>query len=138
MIFHEDDRAQRLINIFPELNENWQINLSYVNKTNHVVAWHKHSHQTDYWVCIKGSFKVGLKDHQIERKSQNNSAPVKFEYLSDKNMKVLKIPPETWHGYMALEPGSILLYGVDHKYDPNDEHRAKPGDFEETWTTENK
>ena len=36
--YHEDDRAQRLLNIF-DLS-NGQINVSYVNSTKHAVAWH--------------------------------------------------------------------------------------------------
>ena len=58
MNFHEDDRAQRLFDIFPKVNG--QINVSYVNSTKHIVAWHKHFVQTDYWCCLKGSFKVGI------------------------------------------------------------------------------
>jgi hypothetical protein len=39
MNFHEDDRAQRLFDIFPKVNG--QINVSYVNSTEHIVAWHE-------------------------------------------------------------------------------------------------
>ena len=125
--FHEDDRAQRAMNVFKRL-QGGQINVSYVNSTQHVVAWHKHEIQTDYWFCVKGSFKVGL--------AQKNE--VKFEYLSDKDLKVLVIPPGVYHGYKALEPGSIMLYYLSEKYDPSDEHRAKVGSFNENWDTENK
>ena len=125
--FHEDDRAQRAMNVFKRL-QGGQINVSYVNSTQHVVAWHKHEIQTDYWFCVKGSFKVGL--------AQKNE--VKFEYLSDKDLKVLVIPPGVYHGYKALEPGSIMLYYLSAKYDPSDEHRAKVGSFNENWDTENK
>ena len=34
--------------------------ISFVNSSKHIVAWHKHNIQTDYWCCIKGSFKIGL------------------------------------------------------------------------------
>ena len=127
MKFHEDDRAQRLIDVFECLDG--QVNVSYVNSTEHIVAWHKHNLQTDYWTCLKGSFKVGLA-------TKENGC--KFEYLSDKNPKVLKITPGIYHGYKCLEPGSILMYYVNRKYDPNDEIRASIGDFGEDWSTENK
>ena len=127
MKFHEDDRAQRLIDVFDTLEG--QVNVSYVNSTEHIVAWHKHNLQTDYWTCIKGSFKVGLA-------TEENGC--KFEYLSDKNPKVLKISPGIYHGYKCLEPGSILMYYVTRKYDPNDEIRAEIGFFNEDWGTENK
>jgi dTDP-4-dehydrorhamnose 3,5-epimerase-like enzyme len=124
--FNEDDRAQRCLDIFPEIKD--QVNISYVNSTNHVVAWHKHNIQTDYWFCIKGSFKVGLSDGK----------DVIWEYLSDNNTRTLKIPPGIYHGYKALEPNSILMYYLTEKYNPDDEFRAKVGDFGETWNPENK
>jgi len=126
--YNEDDRAQRYLDVFSELGPG-QINISYVNSTKHVVAWHKHNIQTDYWVCIKGSFKVGLATYEDG---------VKFEYLSDRNPQVLKIPPGIYHGYKALESGSILMYYLTEKYNPNDEFRAIPGEFNEVWQTENK
>jgi dTDP-4-dehydrorhamnose 3,5-epimerase len=126
--FNEDDRAQRLLNVFNDLNSG-QINISYVNSTKHVVAWHKHNIQTDYWCCIKGSFKVGLATHDDG---------AEFEYLSDKNPRILKIPPGIYHGYKALEPGSILMYYLTEKYNPEDEIRAAPGEFNEIWQIENK
>ena len=35
---------------------------------------------------------------------------VEWHYLSDKNPKVIEMKPGWWHGYKALEPGSVLLY----------------------------
>ena len=124
--YNEDDRAQRCLNVFPDVNG--QINISYVNSTEHVVAWHKHDIQTDYWFCVKGSFKVGLAKDGI----------VEWKYLSDKTQEVLKIPPGFYHGYKALEPNSILAYYLTEKFNPDDEIRAKVGDFDECWQTENK
>jgi dTDP-4-dehydrorhamnose 3,5-epimerase len=126
--FNEDDRAQRYLDVFSDLGTG-QINVSYVNSTKHVVAWHKHNIQTDYWVCIKGSFKVGLATHE---------EGATFEYLSDKNPRVLTIPPGIYHGYKALEPGSILMYYLTEKYNPADEFRAIPGEFKEIWQTKSK
>lgn len=131
MTFHEDDRAQRLLDVFPEVNG--QVNVSYVNSTSHVVAWHKHVIQTDFWTCLKGSIKVGL-----AFPNGDGSHTVKWEYLSDKNPRVLTIPPTVFHGYKAIESGSILLYYLTEKYDPNDEFRVPPGYFGEEWETENK
>lgn len=127
MVFHEDDRAQRLLDVYPLTDG--QINVSYVNSTQHVVAWHKHNIQTDYWICLKGSFKVGLA-------TEEDGA--RWEYLSDKNPRVLEITPGIYHGYKALEPGSILMYYLTEKYNPEDEIRAAVGAFNEDWNTENK
>jgi len=58
--------------------------------------------------------------------------------LSDKNPQVLAIPPGIYHGYKALEPGTILAYYVTRKYDPSDEFRKEVGSFDEDWNTQNK
>ena len=93
------------------------------------MAWHKHNLQTDYWICLKGSLKVGWATEEDG---------CEFKYLSDKNPTVLEIPPGIYHGYKALEPGTILAYYVTRKYDPTDEHRVSIGHFGEEWKTENK
>jgi len=134
MKYHEDDRAQRLLDIFPV--EQGQINVSYINSTKHIVAWHKHNKQTDYWICLKGSLKVGWATRKKVNGVYKNEC--EFKYLSDKNPQVLEIPPGIYHGYKALEPGTILAYYVTRKYDPTDEHRAEVGDFDEDWNTANK
>ena len=63
---------------------------------------------------------------------------VRWEYLSDKTHKALKIPPGVYHGYKALQPDSIMLYFLTEKYDPNDEERVEPGFFGESWRPEDK
>lgn len=136
MHFNEDDRAQRLLDIFPHIDG--QINISYVNSTDHIVAWHKHNIQTDYWICLKGSFKVGLASKADLPQEAGDVYSVKWEYLSDKNFRILTIPPGVYHGYKALEPGSILMYHLTHKYNPKDEIRANVGQFLENWNIENK
>ena len=125
--FHEDDRAQRLLDVFPL--DKGQINISYINSTEPIVAWHKHKYQTDYWLCVKGSLKVGWA-------TEENGC--EFKYLSDKELKILEIPPGVYHGYQALEPNTILVYYDTKKYDPNDEYRLPVGHFDENWKIENK
>ena len=125
--FHEDDRAQRLLDVFPL--DKGQINISYINSTEPIVAWHKHKCQTDYWLCVKGSLKVGWA-------TEENGC--EFKYLSDKELKILEIPSGVYHGYQALEPNTILVYYVTKKYDPTDEYRVPVGHFDENWEIENK
>ena len=61
---------------------------------------HKHEKQTDYWICLKGSLKVGWATEEDG---------CEFKYLSDKNPQVLEIPSGIYHGYKSfLEPGTIL------------------------------
>tara|TARA_R110000796_G_scaffold249466_2_gene377282 strand:- start:1143 stop:1556 length:414 start_codon:yes stop_codon:yes gene_type:complete len=130
LAFNEDDRAQRLFLEFSELQG--QINISHVNSTNHIVAWHRHKKQTDYWFCVKGSFKIGLAE-EIDGETH-----VKWEYLSDKIPRILKIKPGIWHGYKALQPESIMLYYLTEKYDTSDEWKVVPGHFGEKWSIEDK
>ena len=127
MYYNEDDRAQRLLDVFEVLEG--QVNVSYVNGTEHIVAWHKHDIQSDYWTCIKGSFKVGMATEEDG---------CEFVYLSDKDPRVIEMKPGVYHGYKALEPGSILLYYLTEKYNPDDEFRAPVGHFGEEWGAENK
>ena len=134
--YHEDDRAQRLLNVF-DLPVG-QINVSYVNSTEHVVAWHAHKIQTDYWACLKGSFKVGLAYPIYNDDGNLVGHDVKWEYLSEKYPKTIKIHPGVSHGYKALEPNSIMLYYLTEKYDTNDEFRTPVGGFGEIWETKNK
>jgi len=119
-----------------------QIDVSYVKSTEHIVAWHKHNIQTDYWCCLKGSFKVGLAKeiyiHEDKDPTPVGVDYVEWEYLSDKNPRVLEIKPGIYHGYQALEPNSILLYYLTDKYNPEDEIRARVGDFGEDWGVKNK
>ena len=127
MYYHEDDRAQRLFDVFDVLDG--QVNVSYVNSTEHIVAWHKHNIQTHYWNCLKGSLKVGMATEEDG---------CDFVYLSDKNPRIIEMKPGVYHGYKALEPGSILCYYLTEKYNPEDEIRAAVGDFGEEWSTPDK
>ena len=128
MNYHEDDRAQRLLDIFPTIEG--EVNVSYINSTEHVVAWQKHEKRTVWWICLKGSLKVGW---------ATDEDGCEFKYLSDKNPQLLKIPPGVYHGYKALEPGTILLYYVSYlHHNLTDEIRVKVGHFGEIWKIENK
>ncbi len=127
--FHEDDRGQRFQDVYGDNMPGSQINVTFINSTKHIVAWHKHNIQTDYWTVLKGSMKVGL---------ATKEDGCEFEYLSDKNPRVLEIKPGVYHGYKALEPGTILCYYLTEKYNPDDEIRAAVGDFNEDWSTPNK
>jgi dTDP-4-dehydrorhamnose 3,5-epimerase-like enzyme len=128
--YHEDDRAQRLLNIFDI--PAGQINVSHVSSTDHIVAWHKHDIQTDYWVCLKGAFKVGL------AYPTSDGVDIRWEYLSDRDPSMIKIPPGVYHGYKALQPESIMLYYLTEKYNPEDEFPVPPGAFDEDWSITNK
>ena len=135
--FHEDDRAQRLQDVYKFGMPDSQINISYINSTGHAVGWHSHKIQTEYWFVVKGALKVGL----AKTKNDGKEAEVNFEYLSDKNPRVLEIPAGICHGYKALIPGTILMYYITEKYETVsqfDDDRYEIGCWGEDWSTPNK
>ena len=148
--FHEDDRAQRLQDVYQVGMKDSQINISYVNSTEHCVGWHYHTKQTEYWFVVKGALKVGLVKSDAGMEEGGGSATtdkvvqasgVEFEYLSDKNLQVLEIPPYVYHAYRALIPGTILMYYITEKYEEvskYDDERVPIGYFGENWGTPNK
>ena len=147
--FHEDDRAQRLQDVYQVGMKDSQINISYVNSTEHCVGWHYHTKQTEYWFVVKGALKVGLVKSDVQIDEEKNKKDVvsgkvvgvEFEYLSDKNLQVLEIPPYVYHGYRALIPGTILMYYINEKYEKvskYDDERVPIGYFGEDWGTPNK
>jgi dTDP-4-dehydrorhamnose 3,5-epimerase len=140
--FHEDDRAQRLQDVFKMGMPDEQINISYINSTEHCVGWHYHTKQTEYWFVVKGALKVGLAKSDTpagnDKTSDGAESQVEFEYLSDKNQQVLEIPSNIYHGYKALIPGTILMYYITEKYDKvsmYDDKRVPIGYFGEDWDT---
>ena len=134
---HEYDRAQRLQDVYKLGMPDSQINISYINSTGHAVGWHSHKIQTEYWFVVKGALKVGL----AKTKNDGKEAEVNFEYLSDKNPRVLEIPAGICHGYKALIPGTILMYYITEKYETVsqfDDDRYEIGCWGEDWSTPNK
>ena len=56
--FHMDDRGIRYCDIFPEI-EKGDINVSII-EPGAAALWHRHMHQDDYQIVIKGNLKVGV------------------------------------------------------------------------------
>ena len=56
--FHMDDRGIRYCDIFPEI-EKGDINVSII-EPGAAALWHRHEHQDDYQIVIKGSLKIGV------------------------------------------------------------------------------
>lgn len=120
MRFHQDDRAVRYCDIFDSMKEG-DINISVVYPGT-IAAWHRHQHQTDYQIVIKGALKVGLCD-----KPASEGGAVEWQYLSQRSASQgpLVIPPNIWHGsYNFTKEPAILVYFITQKYDGTDEERA--------------
>ncbi len=89
--FHEDDRGIRYCHIFPV--ERGDVNVPFVYP-GALTANHRHGHQDDYQICIKGSLKFGLCG-----KSSSEGGKVEWMYTSDRSAKdgALFSPRGIWH-----------------------------------------
>src|SRR5712692_10424964 len=116
--FHEDDRGIRYCDIFPV--EKGDVNVTFVYP-GALSAWHRHQHQDDYQICVRGSLKFGLCD-----KPASEGGKVEWVYSSERSTKdgALFIPRGIWHGYCNFGNDiAIVLYWLTSKYNPRDEER---------------
>lgn len=118
--YNIDVRGYRLFDIFGD-HMDGQINVFYTNDTQCITAWHMHKEHREIFMCLKGSFLIGLIDCRDK---------VFFETLSDKDLpSKIYVPKETWHGFRCLEPQSILIYYMHPKYDNNDVNKLPANHF---------
>lgn len=92
---------------------------------NVVKAWHMHRKQTDNLACIKGTAKIVLFDDR-------DNSPTKGEInefdVGENIPAIVKIPPEVWHGFKALDEIAIVINVPTELYDYTnpDENRLPP------------
>ena len=106
-----DDRGWSFMNqLQGVLSPKGQINFSMQNP-GVVKAWHRHQHQTDFWICVLGHLRAG-----VHRESDGRCWAT---VIGQKHPAVLIIPPPLWHGVATLgdEPAGLLYY-VTKAYDP--------------------
>jgi dTDP-4-dehydrorhamnose 3,5-epimerase len=106
-----DDRGWSLMNQLQGImRADGQVNFS-TQYPGVIKAWHRHSKQTDFWLCLHGHIKVG-----IHREEDGKSWCL---VTGEKRPGVMIIPPPLWHG--AATVGHVpagLLYYVTHAYNP--------------------
>ena len=118
--FFCDDRGWSIMNqMLGVMTEQGQINYS-VMYPNVIKAWHRHHKQTDFWMCLHGSLKVGV--HREE------DGKTWLATIGEKKPGVLIIPTPLWHGAATVgNENAGLLYYVTHAYDlknPDEDRRA--------------
>jgi len=115
---YTDDRGWSLMNLFQQvLAGQGQINYS-VTYPQVIKAWHRHTDQTDFWLCLHGHLKIGIFDQGSDTAWQ--------AVVGEKNPGIVVIPPTLWHGLATVGPQPAgLLYYVTQMYDPEapDEER---------------
>jgi dTDP-4-dehydrorhamnose 3,5-epimerase len=115
-----DDRGWSLMHQFQGvLQPTGQVNFS-VQYPGVIKAWHRHQHQTDFWMCLIGHVKAGM-----YRESDGSAW---LMVMGEKRPGTLIIPPPIWHGVATVgHTPAGLLYYVTKAYDPanpDEERRA--------------
>lgn len=115
-----DDRGWSLMNQLQGVMTNeGQVNYS-VQYPGVIKAWHRHKHQTDFWICLRGHIKVGV--------HKEGADFAWLQVIGEKSPGVMVIPPTLWHGAATVghEPAGLFYY-VTKSYDmkaPDEERRA--------------
>jgi dTDP-4-dehydrorhamnose 3,5-epimerase len=117
---YTDDRGWSLMNqLQGVLGPEGQVNFS-VQYAGVIKAWHRHQHQTDFWMCLTGHIKVG-----VHREEDGASWLL---VTGEKRPGVVIIPPPLWHGAATVgNEQAGLLYYVTKAYDaksPDEQRRA--------------
>ena len=108
---YADDRGWSLMNqLQGVMGPDGQINFS-VMYPQVIKAWHRHEHQSDFWMCVMGHVKVG-----VYREDDNCAW---MTVIGEKRAGVLIVPPLLWHGAATVGSSDAgLLYYVTQTYDP--------------------
>ena len=90
-----------------------------------VKAWHMHKKQIDFLVCIKGRAKLVLYDG---REGSKTKGEINEFTMGEENPLVVKVPPEVWHGFKAVDQAAIVVNVPTelYNYENPDEYRLSP------------
>jgi dTDP-4-dehydrorhamnose 3,5-epimerase len=85
-----------------------------------------HKKQTDNIACIKGMMQLVLYDDREKSKTRKE---INEFTIGERNLLIVKIPPEVWHGFKALGEEYVLMLNVPtelYNYKKPDEYRLPP------------
>jgi len=91
-----------------------------------VKAWHMHKKQTDNIACVKGMIKLVLYDNREKTKTKGETNEF---IIGEKNLLLVKIPPQVWHGFKTITEDYALVMNIPtelYNYKEPDEHRLPP------------
>jgi dTDP-4-dehydrorhamnose 3,5-epimerase len=94
-----------------------------------VRAFHKHDELHDWFCIVRGSAKFVLVD---DRKESQTYQKYDIIFSSQRVPKLLVVPPGIYHGWMSLEPDTIMISTASHEYNREkpDEYRIQPDAFD--------
>ena len=95
-----------------------------------VRAFHKHEALHDWFCIVKGSAKFVLIDDRKESPTYQAHDQI---VVSERTPSLVVIPPGIFHGWMSLEPNTILVSTASEVYnrDAPDEVRVPPDYFDD-------
>ena len=95
-----------------------------------VRAFHKHEELHDWFCIVKGSAKFVLVD---DRPNSPTYQKVDMLVGSERSSSLIVVPPGIYHGWMSLQPDTIMVSTASHEYNREkpDEFRVPPDSFNE-------
>lgn len=140
LVRHADDRGyvqELLRRDDPHFEKFGQVYVTTCRK-GVIKAWHCHKLQTDRFVVVHGTSKIGLYDDRPD-------SPTRGEYNvfiigDDADNALIVIPPMVLHGQMALSEVSYLINMPTEPYnkDNPDEIRKPISELKDIWTIKNR
>ncbi len=106
-------------------------------------AFHKHRVLWDYFCVVRGAGKFVVAQAEEEKvlQAQRSGGQCEAEtleshVLTERKPSLLVVPPETWHGWVALEDHTMVVAVGSEVYsqDRPDEVRVSPYIFGDVWT----
>lgn len=130
---HEDDRGylyEVLHQSDPFVKQFGQVYMVGNRTAFTVRAYHKHAALHDWFSIVHGSAKFVLVDDR-----ENSPTYRKTDILigSARKPGLIVVPPGVYHGWMSLEPDTLLCSIASHEYNREnpDEVRVPPDSFQD-------
>ena len=121
----EDDRG-KVMHMLRSDSENFkkfgEIYFSTVHP-NKVKGWHLHSKMTLNYAVVLGKIKLVLYD---DRPNSNTKGKIQEFFLSQKNYKLISVPPLIWNGFMGIgNETAIVANCADLPYEDTEIKRKR-------------
>lgn len=133
LTIHEDDRGYLFEVIHgrdPFVTQFGQVYIVGDRIERVVRAYHKHKELHDWFCIVRGSAKFVLVDDREDSPTYRQSDIL---VTSDRTPSLIVVPPGIYHGWMSLEPDTLLCSTASHEYNREnpDEVRVPPESFDE-------
>jgi dTDP-4-dehydrorhamnose 3,5-epimerase len=119
---HQDDRGDlyEVVHDY-DIEEFGQVYVVHDRTKDIVRAFHRHEKLWDYFCIVKGSAKFAFSD------SADPDAEVETVTITERQPKLITVPPTIFHGWQSLEDDTVLLSTGSETYNqenPDEERIA--------------